>query len=240
MELTEELEGRLRGLTHAFLEENREINLSAFRTEELTWIGNVLDSLAAVDVLSAIFPEVRGPNSEACPESYRRVRILDLGTGGGFPLLPLAIVFPHMQCVGIDSVGKKVETVKRIAHRCEIPNVTLLCTRAEDMGRDAQHRETYDVVLARAVAPLNVLLEYGAPLTKVGGHLLFWKSTKIDEELSDSLLARSELSCRLTQVAPYTLPENFGTRQILVFKKMFGTSPKYPRTKGTAKKNPLK
>jgi len=166
-------------------------------------------------------------------------KILDLGTGGGFPLLPLAICLPQCSFVGMDSVQKKVAAVQRIIDAVKIPNVSLVCGRSEELARQSDHREQYDVVLVRALAELNVLLELAAPFVKVGGHILCWKSLKIEQELKDSLLARSELSCQMEKPYEYDLDGNWGRRQILVFRKRAKTNAKYPREVGEPKKNPI-
>lgn len=167
------------------------------------------------------------------------VRILDLGTGGGFPLLPLAICLPHCSFVGLDSVQKKISAVNRIMNAMNITNVSLICGRAEELGHDQAHRGQYDIVLCRAVAEINVLLEYAAPFAKVGGHVLLWKSMMIEQELQNSLLARAELTCHLKGSHTYELAGNFGKRQILIFQKTSKTSDKYPREVGLPKKTPL-
>lgn len=219
-------EPNLRRLVEVFLEENSKINLSAFRSEEDCWNGNVLDSIASADVIESLaFSE----------ESS----MLDIGTGGGFPLLPLAILFPNWQFTGLDSTQKKCDAVQRIAENLSLKNVSLVCGRTEELGRDPDHRDQYDLVTARAVAPLNVLVEYASPFIREGGYALFWKSMNILDELQDSLLARAELSLHLEKQIPYTLPDQWGERQLLLFKKTFPTDEKYPRGVGVPKKDPL-
>lgn len=217
---------RLRHLMKIFLEENQKLNLSAFRTPEQCWTGNVLDSLAAVGYMT------QNPQRRAD-------RWLDLGTGGGFPLLPLAICMPKAHHTGLDATRKKIDAVQRIADALDIQNITLLCGRAEVLGRSPEHRAQYDIVTARAVAPLHTLVEYAAPFLHIGGCLLAWKSTHIEQELQNSLLARAELSCHLVHKYAYELPEGFGKRQILVFEKMAKTPERFPRAIGEAKKKPL-
>ena len=167
------------------------------------------------------------------------VEVLDLGTGGGFPLLPLALLHPEIRFTGMDSTQKKIDAVQRIVDALGLKNVNLVCERAEELGRDEAHREQYDVVTARGVAPLNVLLEYASPFVKPKGKILCWKSMKLEQELQDALLARSELSCQLVEQLPYTLPEKWGERQIVVFEKRGPVSDKYPRGTGVPKKSPL-
>ncbi|MDD4286744.1 MAG: 16S rRNA (guanine(527)-N(7))-methyltransferase RsmG [Candidatus Peribacteraceae bacterium] len=232
--IAEETQSRLKQLQEAFLAENAKLNLSAFRTSEACWTGNILDSLAALETepLRALSPSPN-PNPNPSP------RILDLGTGGGFPLLPLAVCLPQCSFVGMDSVRKKVAAVQRIIDAVKIPNVSLVCGRSETLAREGAHREQYDVILVRALAELNVLLELAAPLVKVGGHILCWKSLKIEQELKDSLLARSELSCQMEKPYEYDLGGTWGRRQILLFRKRAKTNAKYPREVGEPKKNPL-
>ena len=120
-----------------------------------------------------------------------------------------------------------------------IENVELLCGRSEELAHEAGYREQFDVVTARALAPLNTLVELAAPFAKVGGRIVCWKSMNIEQELQESLLARAELSCHLVQTYPYDLPEDWGKRQLLMFEKTFKTAKKYPRDIGIPKKNPL-
>lgn len=211
---------------HVFLEENQKINLSAFRTEESCWTGNILDSLAFLEILPLLTTD------------HVPLTILDVGTGGGFPLLPLAICLPEGDFTGIDSVQKKIDAVRRISAFLKLMNVRLFCGRAEELGRDPMHREQYDLVLSRAVAALPTLLEYTSPFAKNGGYIVLWKSMDIEKELQESLLARAEFSCHLTKQHTYELPGGFGTRQLLVFQKTFALSKKYPREVGMPKKHP--
>lgn len=224
MEVPVEHEETLHRLVDIFLQENENINLSAFRTQEHCFVGNVLDSLAALHQLKI---------------ENGQLKIIDIGTGGGFPLLPLAICSPQCQFVGLDSTKKKLDAIQRIVDALEIRNVQLLTGRAEEKGRDPQHREQYDIVTARAVAPLNTLLEYCSPFVKPGGTIICWKSLNLDQELQDSLLARAELSCQLSEQIQYELPETFGKRQLLIFEKRTPLSEKYPREVGVPKKKPL-
>ncbi|TSC57406.1 MAG: 16S rRNA (guanine527-N7)-methyltransferase [Candidatus Peregrinibacteria bacterium Greene0416_19] len=238
MQVPTDAERRLRELVSAFLSENQHINLSALRTEDQCWIGNVLDSLALLGVLPkfSILP--------TSPPGLRRASnsqftILDVGTGGGFPLLPLAITLPDAKLTGLDATQKKIDAVRRIADALELTNVELIAARAEILGHDPLHRETYDIVTARAVAPISVLLEYASPFAKVGGRVVLWKSMHIEEELKDSLLARAEVSCHLVDQHEYVLPGDWGKRQLLVFEKSATLSKKYPRAVGVPGKKPI-
>jgi 16S rRNA (guanine527-N7)-methyltransferase len=221
-----DLEHRLRTLMTAFLDENTRINLSALRTEDACWHGNILDSLAFVDAVdTGLIPPPK--------------KLIDVGTGGGFPLLPLAIVYPDAACAGLDSIGKKMKAIERIAQASSIPNVTAISERSEILGRNKKHRERYDTVTARAVAPLKILLEYTAPFAVVGGHIVLWKSMTINQELTEAENAASTLGCALVKHFTYDLGGDWGIRQLLIYQKKSATPEMYPRAIGEAKVKPL-
>ncbi len=224
MMITDDQQRRLKDLQKVFMEENAKLNLSAMRDEQAIWIGNISDSLVALDL--PLF-------------QTSDLKILDIGTGGGFPLLPLAICKPDCHFTGIDSTEKKLDAIGRMVEALELSNVTLIAGRAEQLGKDADYREQYDIVTARALAPLNTLLEYCAPFAKVGGHVVAWKSMKIETERSESLLASAELSCHLIDQYEYELPDDWGKRQLMIYEKTAKTNQKYPREVGTPKKKPL-
>ncbi len=209
-----------------FLAENANINLSALRTEEACWYGNILDAIAFQDL--------------NCAEGMQKpgATLLDIGTGGGFPLLPLAILYPQAQCTGLDSIAKKIAAITRIAKEAGI-KMTGIADRAEVLGQKKKYREQYDFVTSRAVGPLNMLLEFCSPFAKVGGYIVLWKSLHIDEELKASELAQKTLCCPLVTSHTYTLPGDFGSRQLLVFRKNRPLDRKYPREVGMAKREPI-
>ena len=224
MDLNPALHDRLKLLLDTFLAENEKLNLTALRTPELCWHGNILDSIA--------FQAIQGklPKTES---------LMDVGTGGGFPLLPLALMLPEARCVGMDSIGKKIAAIQRIVDAMKIPNVELIAERAEVLGQDRKHREKDDIVTSRAVAPLNVLLEWVSPFCRVGGHIVLWKSMNVEQELEDSDKAQRVLHCPLLFTQEYTLEKDFGTRQLLVFRKDDQLTKEYPREIGMAKRSPL-
>ncbi|MBM3228168.1 16S rRNA (guanine(527)-N(7))-methyltransferase RsmG [Candidatus Peribacteria bacterium] len=217
----------LKELTDVFLLENAKVNLSAHRSNDRCWQGNILDALPAI------------PFIKNNPMFNAQCSVLDIGTGGGFPLLPLAITFPDHRFTGMDSVQKKMDAVQRIIDTLKIANVMLVTGRAEDLGNSPAHREHYDIVTARAVAEARLLLEYCAPFVKVGGHILLWKSLDIDDEISSSKRAEVELQLRRLSPVIYDLGAQWGKRQILVYEKTARTPEAYPRPVGTAKKHTL-
>lgn len=218
-------ENELRSLMTAFLEENAKLNLSALRSEEACWHGNILDSLSAKNL--TLF------------DSESPLSILDVGTGGGFPLLVLALTYPHHQFTGLDSTRKKCLAIERILAKQNITNVSIIADRAESLGHDKRYREHFDIVTARAVAPLATLLEFLSPFCRPGGHIVCWKSLHIEQELQESQFAQTELACEFLHKHEYTLPGDWGTRQLLVFAKRSVLPKKYPRELGIPGKQPL-
>ena len=221
MEISSFQEQKLRELLRIFLAENQKLNLSAYRTEETCWVGNILDSIPATEFLE-------GAKS-----------VLDIGTGGGSPLLPLALLLPEIEFTGLDATKKKVDAVQRIVNAMGITNVHLFVGRAEERGHDREYREQFDVVLSRAVADLSTLLEFLSPFARVGGHVIAWKSLLIEEEMVRSLQARMQLQCRLVDHREYALPGDWGRRQLLIFEKTKTLPREFPRRVGIPKKEPL-
>ena len=222
-----EHEATLRLLVRNFLAENAHVNLSAFRTEDACWAGNVLDSVPLLDVTERL-----GVTAGS--------RFLDVGTGGGFPMLALAACLPECGFTGLDSTGKKIEAVRRIAEGTGLDNVEgLIADRAEVAGRSREEREAYDFVLARAIGATSVVLEYCAPFAKVGGRLIIWKSMHIEEELMACANAEEALGCEMEEPHRYDLGEAGGQRQLVIYRKVRPTTKAFPRPVGQAKKHPL-
>lgn len=165
-------------------------------------------------------------------------RLADIGSGAGFPGLPLKILRPELQLTLVESIEKKAAFLRHIATTLGLAEVTVLTTRAETLGREPQHRECYDVVTARAVAELRVLVEYCLPLCKVGGRFLAPKGAQIEAELSAAQQAISTLGGQLRAIEPVTLigePE----RSLVVISKIAATPERYPRLAGIPQKRPL-
>jgi 16S rRNA (guanine527-N7)-methyltransferase len=165
--------------------------------------------------------------------------IIDVGTGGGFPLLPLALALPSIRFLGIDATRKKTDAVERIRIACDIANATLTCGRVEERAHEESLRATFDIVTARAVAELAPLLELTAPFARTGGLIILWKSMTIADELTRAATAFRLLGARMERAISYTLPEGFGSRQLLLIRKLSATPKEYPRGVGIPKKSPL-
>lgn len=165
--------------------------------------------------------------------------IIDVGTGAGFPGIPLAILYPETEFVLLDSLKKRLRFIDDVLDKCGIDNVTLIHGRAEDFGRDEEYREKFDYCVSRAVASLPVLLELCTPFVKVGGKFISYKSEQLSEELSQSERALSEMNCDLEDELVYSIPNTELYRVFAVFEKKKKLSRKYPRQAGKPKKSPL-
>jgi 16S rRNA (guanine527-N7)-methyltransferase len=213
---------KLKKLVELLRVKNQELNLSAIKDPEEIWQKHILDSLAPAEFFD-----------------FKKVsRVIDVGTGGGFPGLPLAILFPKVEFVLLDSIAKKIDAVKFFASELGLKNVTAIVGRAEELGRSLQHREKYDAVVSRAVAPLSVLLELLSPLAKVGGQVLSYKGPNFLAEIMESAGAMEKLKLTEPAVHHYSLPPE-GERVILSFEKMQATPEEYPRRTGIPEKRPL-
>lgn len=167
-------------------------------------------------------------------------RIVDIGSGAGFPGLVLAVALPDTEIVLVDSVRKKMEAAARLARELELPNLSCVWGRAEEIAvSDGPHAGSYDVVTARALAQLNVLLEYAAPLLKVGGHLVAWKGSPAQDELRAAQAASQQLgmgSGELVETKPF---KSSRSRHFFIAEKLSPTPVGFPRRTGAALKRPL-
>ena len=171
-----------------FIGKNKVINLTSIVDEEEIWIKHIFDSLMVTKFLS-IKP---------------RMKIMDLGTGGGLPGIPLAIFYPETEFVLADSVQKKITAVKEFSDALELKNITAICERAEVLGHDSAHREQYDAVLTRAVAPLRILIELTIPLLKLHGSFFAYKGPDYITELTE---ARNAIAKLKAEHPPIVFPE---------------------------------
>lgn len=201
---------------------NQTLNLTRIVEPEEMAIKNFLDSLSC---LLLDWPA--------------KLRCLDLGTGAGFPGVPLALCRPEWSIVLLDSLRKRLTFLEEASQQLGLANVTTLHARAEDAGQDKKQRESYDLVVSRAVASLPVLLELSTPLLKVGGHFVAFKASEAGAELASSARALKELNVELEQVFPLALPVDMGERNLLVFRKIGATPRLYPRRAGIPNKKPL-
>lgn len=165
-------------------------------------------------------------------------RLIDIGTGAGFPGLPLKILHPDIQLTLVESTAKKAVFLRHIVGLLELNEVEIIAARAETIGQDQQHREQYDVVVARAVAELGILAEYCLPLCRIGGRFLAPKGAIIRDEAQAARQAITRLGGRLVGIEPVELP-GLAARSLVVVEKIAPTPPAYPRAAGMPAKHPI-
>jgi 16S rRNA (guanine527-N7)-methyltransferase len=209
---------RYAGFLDRLLLTNEVTNLTAVRDEGQAWTRHLADSLELAPELTALAPQ----------------RVVDLGTGGGLPGIPLAIAFPAVAFLLVDARAKKIAFVAEAAQAIGARNVRAVAARAEHLGAvGAPEREAHDVVVSRALAPMNVLLELATPLLRVGGTLLAVKGERWSQEVAEAEAALAALGARV--VAHRRTP----TGTIVSVVKERATPAKYPRAAGEPKRKPL-
>lgn len=163
--------------------------------------------------------------------------LCDVGTGAGFPGIPLKIVYPHIQLTLVDSVGKRVNFLSEVVEKLGLEDVETIHSRTEDLAHNQKYREKYDMVTARAVASMNVLAEYCIPYAKIGGYFAAYKSGNIEEEIENAKNAVKILGGKIEKTDVFEIYEM--GRSIVLIKKASSTPKMYPRKAGTPSKNPL-
>ncbi|MDQ5824959.1 MAG: 16S rRNA (guanine(527)-N(7))-methyltransferase RsmG [Chloroflexota bacterium] len=214
---------------------NSRMNLTAITDYDLVQVRHFLDSLTVAAALLSDLREGKPP-IEAPPPDFR---VIDIGTGAGFPGVPLKIVWPQISLTLNDSIGKKTTFLQELARVLDLSAVEVVTARAEELGQDKLHRQRYDLVTARAVSALPVLCEYCLPLARVGGRLLAPKKGDISQELSEGKRAARLLGGQLAKTYPFVLPGDEEPRAVISVRKTAPTPPGYPRRVGLAKTKPL-
>ncbi len=215
---------RLVRFVELLLRENQRLNLTAIRDADEVWRLHVCESLALLPLVG---------------ESRAR-RLLDLGTGGGIPGIPLACVCDDLEVTLLDATRKKLDAVERIVAELELSGVETLWGRAETLAHDQAYRAQFDVVTARAVAKLPTLVEYAAGFVRPGGHCWFAKSVDaVEREVEQARRAAGQCALRYVKTHRFTLPGGHGERAIVVYEKHGCLGTDLPRSQGRPRRKPL-
>ena len=206
------------------VEKNKVMNLTAIVDEDEVIIKHFIDSILSVKVFD--FNKIDS--------------LIDVGTGAGFPGIPLKIIFPELNITLVDSLNKRLNFIKEVIDELKLEKITLVHGRAEDVARDKNHREKYDVCVSRAVANLCTLSEYCIPFVKVDGKFISYKSSFSDEEIESAKYAIKVLGGEIISKEEEHLPESDIDRIFINIKKIKNTPKAYPRKAGTPNRKPLK
>lgn len=203
---------------------NERMNLTAITEKNEVYLKHFYDSISAAFYFSL---------------KEQPLNIVDVGAGAGFPSIPLKICFPNLKITIVDSLNKRITFLNALAEALSLTNVSFYHARAEDFGRRKEHREKYDVAIARAVARLPVLSELCLPLVKKNGVFLAMKGSSGEEELNEAKKAISLLGGSVQEINQFQLPNDEGDRSVIIIDKIKNTPKKYPRKPGIPNKQPI-
>ena len=215
---------------HVYYEEliewNGRMNLTTITDYKEVQVRHFLDSLTVVMALG------QAPGKSD-------FRVMDVGTGAGLPGIPLAILWPGIKLVLLDSTAKKADFLRHLKHKLELDNTDIAVGRAEDIAHETQYREKFELVLSRAVAPLATLAELTLPFCAAGGIVVAFKKGAIETEVKQAGKAIDLLGGKLREAKRVELEEFTDERYLIVIDKVSPTPPQYPRRPGTPKKRPI-
>lgn len=206
------------------LDWNEKVNLTTITDPQEFVVKHFIDSIICTD-----YPEYEDAD-----------KIIDVGTGAGFPGVPLAIVSPEKEFILMDSLNKRLKIIDELCREAGIANVTTIHARAEELAKNKAHREQYDLCVSRAVANMAVLAEYCLPFIKVGGFLMAYKGPDAETEVTEAAHALSLLGGRVEEIRNGNLKDFGIDHKVVVIKKVKNTPSKFPRKAGTPAKEPLK
>lgn len=222
---SEQLKLQIENFMKYFLDYNQKVNLISNNDEKVLFEKHIFDSLAF-----NLFVQKYDLNLKS--------KIMDIGTGGGFPALPISILYKNFNVSAVDSINKKIAFIQNAKQDLNIQNIKPICSRIEELPENMKN--SFDVVTTRAMAELRMILEYAIPFVKQGGYFVAYKSIKAQEEIDNAKNALKILNTRLIDTIEYTLPiDEENKRVLLIFKKEKNIPSSYPRSNGLVKKKPL-
>ena len=221
IEINEEQIKSFEKYMNLLLEWNEKINLTAITQPDEVKLKHFVDSLTVLKYI----------NDDD--------KVIDIGTGAGFPGIPLKIMNENTKITLLHSINKRINFLNMVIETLNLRNIQAIHGRAEEIARNKLYREKYDVAVSRAVANLSTLTEYMLPFVKVGGKCICMKGANVNEELERAQNAIKELGGEIERVDNFYLSDNDNERNIIVIKKVKETNPKYPRKAGTPSKEPL-
>lgn len=223
VQLSEKQEKQFQRFYELLIEWNKVMNLTAITEYDEVLEKHFVDSLSIERVI-----DMNEVNT-----------VIDIGTGAGFPGIPLKIAYPHLKITLLDSLNKRVKFLNTVISELKLENITAIHGRAEDFSRQEQYREKYELCVSRAVANLSTLSEYCLPYVKTGGMFISYKSGEIEEELKTSDKAVKILGGKIADVVKFNLPETDIRRSFVKIEKIKNTAKRYPRKAGLPSKEPL-
>lgn len=223
--LTEKQIAQFQTYYDRLIETNKVMNLTAITELEEVISKHFIDSLLLIQA----YPDIAG----------QKLKVLDLGTGAGFPGIPLKIAFPSLQITLMDSLNKRVKFLKSVIDELKLCDIEAVHGRAEEAARNTTYREQFDLCVSRAVANLATLSEYTLPFVKIGGMCIPYKAAGVEEEVDTAKKAIQILGGKLTTVKKVALPETEIERSFILIDKVKKTPKTYPRKPGTASKEPI-
>lgn len=223
IELSEQQLAQFQKYYEMLIEWNKVMNLTAITEYEDVIQKHFLDSL----LLSHVF------------DLKKDYYVLDMGTGAGFPGIPLKIAFPHLNIVLADSLNKRIKFLNEVISELGLSNITAIHARAEEMARKPEYREKFDLCVSRAVANLSTLSEYCIPFVRCNGYFIPYKAGKIQEELVNGEVAIKVLGGKIEEMPSLTIPDTDMERNFVLVKKIKSTNKKYPRAAGKPSKEPI-